>query len=184
MAGWTKAQFDANYSFRCERYLPSVIQTGRPEVRLNYYSHFMRPILANRWDNIVSNILDITSSDKVVVMGAAFGWGVDRLIELTGCEAVGLDISDYVESDKTISEDADLIAAIQLVGLDETVGRGLETFNFYSNPNPRTTATIFKEDLLTPASRQRVKTGMNNFDQTLIITEDMFQDLTSLIPEH
>lgn len=160
MAGYTKEQFDSLYSHRCERYLSKIIRGSRPEVRLNYHSHFMRPILDNWWNNIVPDILNIASSDKVIIMGSGFGWGVDRLIALTGCEAVGVDTSDYVDTDKATSEDVDLVAAIRKEGLDETVGRGLEIFNAYSNPCPRTTATIYKESLITAASRlsKRIRT--------------------------
>ena len=178
MAGYTKADFDANYSFRCERYLPSVIQTGRSEVRLNYHSAFMSPILANRWDNIIPSILNILSTDKVVVVGSGFGWGVDKLIELTGCTAVGVDISDYIETAKTTDENADLIAAIQLVGLDETVDRGLEVYNAYATTGARTISVVLKEDMLSNRSRNEVKKALGNAAPDYIITEDMIQELS------
>ena len=180
MAGYTKADFDANYSFRCERYLPSVIQTGRSEVRLNYHSAFMSPILANRWDNIIPSILNILSTDKVVVVGSGFGWGVDKLIELTGCTAVGVDISDYIETAKTTDENADLIAAIQLVGLDETVDRGLEVYNAYATTGARTISVVLKEDMLSNRSRNEVKKALGNASPTYIITEDMIQELSDV----
>ena len=180
MAGYTKADFDANYSFRCERYLSSVIQTGRAEVRLNYHSAFMSPILATRWENIVPSILNILSTDKVVVVGSGFGWGVDKLIELTGCTAVGVDISDYIETAKGTDENADLIAAIQLVGLDETVDRGLEIYNAYSTTGARTISVVLKEDMLTAKSRNAVKKELGNAAPTYIITEDMIQELSDV----
>ena len=180
MAGYTKADFDANYSFRCERYLPSVIQTGRSEVRLNYHSAFMSPILANRWDNIIPSILNILSTDKVVVVGSGFGWGVDKLIELTGCTAVGVDISDYIETAKTTDENADLIAAIQLVGLDEAVDRGLEVYNAYATTGARTISVVLKEDMLSNRSRNEVKKALGNAAPDYIITEDMIQEMSDV----
>ena len=185
MAGYTKADFDANYSFRCERYLPSVIQTGRSEVRLNYHSAFMSPVLANRWEAILDQtrdpiLLTILSTDKVVVVGSGFGWGVDKLIELTGCTAVGVDISDYIEIAKGTDENADLIAAIQLVGLDETVDRGLEIYNAYSTTGARTISVVLKEDMLSNRSRNEVKKALGNSAPTYIITEDMIQELSDV----
>ncbi|MCK5433292.1 MAG: hypothetical protein KAJ03_11130, partial [Gammaproteobacteria bacterium] len=168
------------YSFRCERYLPSVIQTGRSEVRLNYHSAFMSPILANRWDNIIPSILNILSTDKVVVVGSGFGWGVDKLIELTGCTAVGVDISDYIETAKTTDENADLIAAIQLVGLDETVDRGLEVYNAYATTGARTISVVLKEDMLSNRSRNEVKKALGNAAPDYIITEDMIQEMSDV----
>ena len=176
MAGYTKADFDANYKFRAERLWG---RTGiRSEVLLNYHSFFMAPILAARWDNIVPSILNILSTDKVVVVGAGFGWGVDRLIELTGCTAVGVDISDYIEADKGLDENSELIAAIQLVGLDETVGRGLLIYNTYKTTGARTVSVVLKEDMLSNKSRNEVKKALGNAAPDYIITEDMIQELS------
>lgn len=178
MAGYTEQDFVDNYSNRAER------QWGHPntrsEVRLNYHSFFIAPLLAKRWDSIVPSILNITASDKVVIVGAAFGWGVDRLIELTGCTAVGVDISDYVEAAKGLDENTELSAAIQAVGLSETTGRGLLIYDKYKTTGARTVSVVLKEDMLSNKSRNEIKKTLGNVAPTYIITEDMIQDLSDV----
>ena len=98
MAGWTKADFDANYRFRVERYFGGHPNT-RPEVVVHYHKWAMLSILNSRWATL-QPILNIASTDHVCVVGAGFGWGVDAVIAETGATTVGVDISDYVAAEQ------------------------------------------------------------------------------------
>lgn len=184
MPGYTKEDFDSNYRYYAERRMVGVdLNAAGPKlgnVKLGYHSAHIKPIIATRWEAIIPSILSILSTDKVVVVGAAFGWSVDKIIELTNCTAVGIDISDYIESDKATSEDTDLILAIQAAGYDETVGRGLAIFNYFSEPAARTVSVTLKEDMLTNRSRNEVKKALGNAAPDYIITEDTIQEMTDL----
>ncbi|MCK5433659.1 MAG: hypothetical protein KAJ03_13005, partial [Gammaproteobacteria bacterium] len=72
------------------------------------------------------------------------------------------------------------IAAIQLVGLDETVDRGLEVYNAYETTGARTISVVLKEDMLSNRSRNEVKKALGNAAPTYIITEDMIQELSDV----
>lgn len=165
MAGWTKADFDENYSIRVERYMPGGgpgPSEGRKEVRLCYHRAVIKPMLETYWKNLVPSVYDIKRGDTVVVVGAAFGWGVEALIALTGANVVGIDISDYVARAKDTDESDEIDACIKLVGLDPTQGRGLEIKNTYYTPGPRCTTTVLQEDMETPESRKRVLKALNS----------------------
>ena len=185
MAGYnTEADFKNNYTYYIERRMLGVdLNAAGPKVgnvKLAYHSAHIKPIVATRWEAIIPSILNILSTDKVVVVGAAFGWSVEKIEELTGCLAIGIDISDYIDTAKVISEDTELVAAIQEAGYDETTGRGLAIFNYFSNPAVRSVAVILKEDMLSNRSRNEVKKALGNSTPTYIITEDVIQDMTDI----
>lgn len=170
MAGWTKADFDAAYSFRVERYLGGHPNT-RKEVRLNYHEWVMRPIIANRWRRILT-LLPISSSDAVVLVGTAFGWGVSELKEMTGCTAIGTDISEYIQAEKDNDDSIEVDAAISAVGLDRGTGRGLELHEAIRTPGPRAKELVLDEDMASKASRGRIASALGT-NPTWIIVEDL-----------
>jgi len=118
----------------------------RLEVRLHYHRAIIKPRLEEYWKSLVPSVYDIKSTDTVVIVGAAFGWGVEALIALTGANVIGVDISDWVASAKDTSEESEIDACITVAGLDPTQGRGLEIKNKYYSPGPRCTTTILTED--------------------------------------
>lgn len=175
MPGYTKADFDAQYSIRAER------EWGHPntrqEVRLHYHRKVMQPIIKARWETIVP-LLGITSADVVVVCGCGFGWGTEILQSLTGCTAVGIDISDYVAAEKGNDEAAEIAACIAEAGLDPTTGEGLELYKKLYTPEPRAKTMVLKEDGMTAPSRTNILTALNGTMPTWIITEDMINEFT------
>lgn len=174
MAGYTKQDFDSLYRFRVRIWDESIQAYRRSPIRLNYHRYVMQEIVRAHWDKVVP-MLGITSSDIVVVVGAAFGWGVERLQELTGCTAIGIDNSDYINANKLISENAEVEAAIIAAGYNINSGHGLEVYNAVTQ-QPRSSATILQEDLSNQSSRNAVKAALSNQTPTWIITEDMFSD--------
>jgi len=180
MAGWTKAQYDASYSIRVERYFgghPS--RAGRPEVRLHYHEWVIKPILVRRWLNIVPLLTPaIDSDDFVLIIGAGFGWGVRALRTQIGCEAIGTDTSTYIQTEKSSDDSAEISAAITAAGLDPTTGRGLELLGFVRSPGSRAKELVLDEDLLTAASRSNVIAALGS-NPTFICWEDLVDDSMS-----
>ena len=175
MAGWTKAQYDTAYSFRIERYLgghPNL----RPEVRINYHEHSMRPIMVARWRGILPIITPaITSADFVLVIGAGFGWGVRALKTQIGCAAIGIDDSPYIQGTKDSDDRSEIEAKITEVGLDPATGRGLEILNFCRTSGNRAKELVLDEDMASQASRQRIRQALGG-NPTWICVEDIVDD--------
>jgi len=136
----------------------------------------MQDIVANHWNFLVP-LLSLSSTDRIVVVGAGFGWGIEKLEDLTNCTAIGVDISDYINDTKGISEAAEVDAAIISAGYLTTEGHGLEVRNAVL-AQPRTKTTILKEDMFTNKSRNSVKQALGNQNPTWIITEDMISDFS------
>lgn len=181
MAAWTKAQYDAAYSFRVERYMPrapagNVPGIHREGVRINYHEYSMRPIMVARWRGVLPLITpNIDSSDRVIVIGAGFGWGVRGLRQRIGCSAIGTDTSPYIQAEKSSDDSTEISAKITAVGLDPTSGRGLEILNFVRTPGSRAKELVLDEDLTTVASRQTVATALGG-NPTFICWEDLVDD--------
>lgn len=171
MAGYTKSDYDSLYSIRV------VMADGRRSpVRLHYTRYVMQDIVRARWDHVVPE-LGITSSDIVVVVGAGFGWGVERLIELTGCTAIGVDISDHIQGTKSTSEESEIDAAIISAGYDPLIGHGLEVKQTVF-VDTRTKQIVLNEDLYSAKSRNNIKKALGNKLPTWIITEDILSDFS------
>lgn len=174
MAGWTKADFDAAYKFLPESRMGGW-PAGQVPISVHYVRAFVEPIIRARWENIVPGILNITAADHVVIIGAGFGWGVEVLVSMTGANVVGVDISDYIESDQSVDEIADWDAAITLAGLDPAGPRGLEIKAAFHTPGPRSNVVVLKESMKTNQSRNKVRQALGNNIPTHIITEDTIQ---------
>lgn len=176
MAGYTKADYDTQYSIRLQILDPATSTYKRSPIRLHYHRAVMESTVRKRWDSIVP-LLSITSADKVVVVGSGFGWGVERLIELTGCQAIGIDISDYIDTEKELTEEAEIDAAIISAGYDPLTGHGLEAKTAAYTAEPKAKQRILKNDLSTTKMRNNVKKEFGNSAPTWIITEDMMTDV-------
>lgn len=176
MAGYTKEDFDSLYSIRVRLWDESIQGFRRSPIRLNYHRYVMQDISRTPWDKLVPE-LGITSSDIVVVVGSGFGWGVERLIELTNCTAIGVDTSDHVHSTKDTTEESEIDAAIIASGYDPLVGHGLEVKTAVLT-EPRSKSTVLNENMYSVKSRNNVKKAIGNKLPTWIITEDMLSDFT------
>jgi uncharacterized UPF0146 family protein len=172
MAGYTKEDYDNLYSIRV------VLPDGRrTPIRLHYHRYTMQNIVKGRWDYLVP-LLDINHNDSVIVVGAGFGWGVERLQELTGCDVVGTDISDYVQKYYNVNEKSEVEDAIIAAGYLPEVGIGKEVLDTCSLPySSRCSVNILDEDIMTQASRDKVLLSLNTAP-TLVVTEDIISDFT------
>lgn len=178
MAGYTKTDYDSLYSIRLRIWDEAIQGYRRSPIRLHYHRAVIkRDYTDPRWVAVVP-LLGITSSDRVVVAGAGFGWGVEKLIGLTGCTAVGVDISDYIDATKDGTEEAEIDAAIIAAGFDPLTGHGLVAKNYAFTGELKSKQVILKQDLLSVKSRNAVKKALGQQNPTWVITEDMLTDFT------
>ena len=171
---WDKNLFDQAYDFNAE---PDGHPNTRPAIRLHYHRYVLYPEMLRRAQFFISQF-GLTSADKVLVVGAGFGWTVEALNDL-GIETVGTDVSQYIQGNKGTSEDAEISDAISLTGMNPANGEGLVHFNRLRGAGgARCKATVLNEDSSNNASRNRVKRALTNGSFTLVITEDLVTSLT------
>jgi hypothetical protein len=171
MAGYTKSDYDSLYSIRVR--LPN---GRRSPIRLHYHRYAMQDIVREHWDYLVSE-LKINESDRVLVIGAGFGWGIERLVELTGCWAIGTDISSHVQGCKKIAETNELRQCVRDSGYDPDSGEGLEVMEACDLPLVRCMHPILDEDMCSYESRDNVYNALDDLP-TLLVTEDILSDFS------
>ena len=175
MAGWTKAQYDAAYRFRVERYFGGHPNT-RPEVVVHYHKWGMQPILAQMWANI-QPVLNILTTDHLCIVGAGFGWGVDAAtIEVAPANIVGIDISDYIAAEQTNTEETELQAQITSAALDPDTGRGLEIMGHIYDGQPRSNVVVLQNDAASGPQRQAIRTALGGNWPSVVVYEDIVDD--------
>lgn len=171
MSGYTKADYDSLYSIRV------VLPDGRrTPIRLHYHRYVMQDIVRKHWDHLVP-LLDINEDDDVIVVGAGFGWGIERLQELSGCYAIGTDISPYIQESKSREDLDEVYSAIVSQGYSTTEGIGQEVWNSVLKEPEYCLSTILNEDMMSEVSRANV-VGVMDAIPSYIITEDMLSDFT------
>ena len=178
MAGWTKADYDANYRCQIERNMPGggpPPAEGRPAVYIRYHKWFMKPILVSMWARL-QPVLNILSTDKVCVVGAGFGWGVEAIVAETGATVVGIDISDYIAAEQGNTEEAELRAAITVVGLDPDTGRGADILAFASDGLPRSNVVVLQNDAASGPQRNAIRTALGNKWPSVVVYENIVDD--------
>lgn len=176
MAGYTKADYDELYEFNVSRYFGG-IPIGSQPVRINYHKYSMHPILANRW-SVIAPILSIAPAERVLIVGAGFGWGVEAFISETGCTTVGIDISDYIQAEKSNTEEAEIRAAIIAAGWDPDSGHGAQVLAGVCDFQPRTNVIVLNEDAQTNTSRNAIRQALGGWP-TVCIVEDMIDESTT-----
>jgi len=181
VAGWTKADYDANYRFQVERRMPGggpPPAEGRSPVRLRYHKLLMQPILASMWATLAPILApNISSTDEVCVVGAGFGWGVDAIIVETGAvNVVGIDISQYIADEQGNTEEAEIRAEISAVGLDPDIGRGADILAFASDGLPRSNVIVLNNDAASGPQRQAIRQALGGNWPSVVISENIIDD--------
>ena len=174
----TKEDFDDAYRIQVERRMPGggpPPAEDRPAVFLHYHRFGQRPIMASRWATL-QPILNIQSTDFVCVVGAGFGWGVDAIVAETGATVVGIDISQYIADEQANTEEAEIRAEIDLVGLDPDTGRGAEILAFVFEDVPRSNVVVLQNDASTQNQRQEIRTALGGNWPTVVVYEDIIDD--------
>lgn len=165
---------------------PNVQGGAEITLRLHYHPAVQKPykfIMAQRLvDWFAANGTPLTASDRVAVIGGAFGWTCEALEDLVqGLGAVSIDLSQYVQDTKDLSPDDELIESIEAQGYTHADGGvGQFLFEKFSDPNPRSRdgSKVIKEGLDSNQSRNKVRQALKNADPTWIITEEVWQILT------
>ena len=155
--------------------------------QLHYHPNVLKPkkvILAQRLvDYFIAQSVPLTASDRLVIIGGAFGWLGEALEDLIpGIEAVSVDMSQYVQDTKDFSPDDELIEDLVAKGYDHNLANSVGEFlhQKFSDPNPRSRngAKVLQEDLATQKSRNEVRKVLQQADPTRVITEEVWQILT------
>lgn len=176
MHAYTKADY---YGLYAASPVDPVSRRRYTEIRLHYHPAIRKTSAYRRTTEKLIAKYNITASDKVLVIGCGFGWLCEDLIEKTGCESVGTEISQYVHDNKSLSADDELIDAIEAskkCDFTYKTGIGKEIFDKFSNPSPRTSVVILDTPCDTTESVQMV---MDVIHPTLVVTEEMWQLLDS-----
>lgn len=178
MVGYTKLDYDSKYRLRVRIPDENGNMTRSP-VSLHYHRAVMQKIAQAPWPKLIK-LLGITEDDRVIVVGAGYGWGLEKLIELTGCKAVGTDISEYIQDTKDDTEESEIRMCINAAGYDPSYGHGKEVMEAtHAMLSDKALYDILNEEMGTQESRGAVIDALGCLP-TLVITEDMLSDLSDL----
>ena len=173
----TKTDFDTAYSIRVERHFGShSSRAGRPEMRLHYHEWALKPMMVERWRRTLQVVTPaIKAADRVLIIGAGFGWGIRALRNRIGCAAIGTDTSPFIQAEKGSDDSVEVDDAVTTAGLDPTTGRGLFLRNAVRTPGSRAKELVLDEDMATVESRQAIATALGG-GPTWMIMEDIVDD--------
>jgi hypothetical protein len=161
----TKEDFNSAYRANAERW-------GRPSNRepivLHYHRCMLYPMMERRAKVLVER-LEIMPGEKVLIIGCGFGWTVEALNDY--CVSIGTETSTYILDNMHTSEEPDIVAAIEAVGLDASTGEGLEIKEKLLGDGVRTRAVILNENSYSEQSRNIVRQTLGGIDY--VITEDV-----------
>ena len=202
MAGYTQADFNAAYRgfYRDEqgwtmyKFRAPALESLVDYDPINGVTCVAHYNTATQWPKLVHTAQRIgayfesagtplTATSSIVIIGGAFNWTGEILEDnIPGLESVTVDTSDYVQQVKGVSQDDDLIAAIQAQGYDHTLPNsvGEWLFNTFSDPRPRTRnpERCVQNSLLTVQERNSLRRLFQRNDITHILTEEVWQILT------
>lgn len=155
-----KSTWDEAYSFGAEGEWGH--PNTRPEVRLHYHRGIKRPDADIHASRLITALGWTAPGPAIAIVGAGFGWTVEALEDLGFDRVVGLDISTYVHSNHNSTEESEIDAEIDAVGLDPATGRGAEikTRFFDGGPRGRSSRGIKNEDGGNGGSRGRIKSAL------------------------
>lgn len=170
---WTKELFDLAYKIDAE---PEGHPNTRESIKLHYNRYVVYPIMLDRAKKFIE-VLGLTSSDLIVVVGCGFGWTVEAM-QSFGLTVIGCDISPYIQSAKGLAEDPDIDNALREVGLDPASGAGTVHFNRLRNGGgTRAKTNVLNQDSSSNQSRNAVKSALGG-RPTVVITEDVMPSLS------
>ncbi len=144
----------------------------RKEVRLGYGRAMMLGFCENRAKILVAG-LGLTASDRVLLVGAGFGWLAECLEDqVPGLSVVSLDTSTWVQATKDQPETSEIEAAVQAAGILPMMSRYAEIVASLDDGGPKARVPIGAEDVLRGNDRAKLKQAHGSF--TWAITEVVF----------
>lgn len=156
----------------------------RVDIRLSYHRAVLFNSLARTEADMYVAKLGWQPSWRIGIVGCGFGWTVEHLEQRYGfSNIIGIDVSQFIQTNKSGTEEADINAAIAAVGLSPTVGEGasIKARIFDGGPRSRASRSILNENGNTNQSRNRIRQalgGNTNFDVGL--SEDVLEALTDV----
>lgn len=149
----------------------------RSDIRLSYHRAALFNTLFKERADIIPNLLGWTQTTHIVVLGCGFAWFVEQLIARGYTSVVGLDVSTFIQTNKSGTEEADINASITAVGLNPLVGDGAAIKARLFDGGARARTGILAEDLKSNASRTRVRQALGN-RVDVVYTENLVEALT------
>lgn len=156
----------------------------RESVRLTYARYHVLPELRRRWAWLVP-LLGLTPQSSICLIGCAYGYSLEVLAEDHGItRVIGTEPTAALRAKMSQSEDAEIQAAIEKVGLEITSGDGLRLYGAL-RPRPGQArspkaADVLNEDLSSAPSRNRVRQALQGKGGTTwdVITENVLTVLS------
>lgn len=146
----------------------------RKTLRLHYHRYVHMPHAQKLADKIEIDF-NITTEDRILVVGCGFGWLVEAL-SARCMKAVGTELSPWIHEAKDTSEKVEITDAMVTAG----IVRESETWNRVLRialaDGYRTAATILREDSLSAVSRNNVVQELGG-DPDIVITEEVLNML-------
>ena len=178
MAGYTKADFFSLYSDS-----PVCPETYRRyvEIRLHYHPLLVDRIVRDVYADRLAAKLSLTADDKVLLPGCGFGWLGEKLVASTGCEVLGVEVSDYVFEAKDRNGDEELLAAIQgsrRCDYTEEEGIGKEIWDKFSDGRKFSTVPIIYGNYCEGT------VDLGEFVPTVVVTEELLNAFRNGHEEH
>lgn len=163
----TAADFNGHYNSSGE---PEGHPNTRPEIRLHYHRKVMLPWFQRHIPDLI-RILNLQTSNRIVIIGCAFGWSIEVFNELGFQNVVGTDTSQYIQIAKSIPEDNELalLAGAEFVS-KVSAREGL--------PRTLVPEKILNENIGNNASRNRVRTAVGG-TPNFTISEGVLESLTN-----
>ena len=186
MLVWDKALFDDLYT--CNAWAHGMRVPVQPSFNYHWWGQ------RNRLERIITAFLAIPGAAQIsdlAIIGGSFGWTAEFLAT-QGVNAISVDTSDYIVNQESVSEEADLRAALTAQGFDpdnlpdfvsdvdpSAVLAPGEIWNYWLRPDGvRTSIPVEQEDLSNKGSRNRVKQRLNN-NMDGILTEFLLDGVES-----
>ena len=156
---------------------PDLGPVFRLHVRLSYHRAVLYDTLFKDREARVPPALGWTPSQRILVLGCGFGWFVERMRNAGWTNLVGADTSTFVQTNKALTEEADVNAAIAAIGLSPLVGEGAAIKAKLFDGGTRARTTVLNEDGRTGPSRARIRQALGG-GIDIVLTEDVVGNFT------
>lgn len=147
----------------------------RPHVRLSYHRAVIMKLMREQANAYVSK-LGWTSGQHILIAGCGFGWSAEVLVnELGFPNVVGIDTSVFVQTNKSLTEEADINTAIALVGLNPLLGDGAAVKAKLFDGGTRARVPVLDQNGQTVQSRNAIKQAFPANRVDIAFTETLLE---------
>ena len=159
---------------------PYAITGFRPHVRLGYHRSVLMRLSRDQAQAYIDK-LGWLPTQKIALIGCGFGWTAEVLINEHGfspTRLIGCDTSSYIQANKSLTESADIDAAITAVGLSPTTGEGLTVKGKLHDGGTRSrVVTVANQSGGTVSSRNAIKLALGGGTLDKVLTEGVLESL-------